>query len=381
MNNKDIIIKVKGNISKFISKCVNLKLTLHNIVYLDQETILVKINKDDYDKIKKINYFCKISKYKYLGIDSLLLFLKRNRIILLSIICCFLLMYFIEGVIIKVEVIHSNQEIIELVTDELKKTGIKPFTYKKDFNKLESIKNKIVENNPDKIEWMSITRKGMKYVVRVEERIITKEEKSSNYCHIIARKSGIVKKIISESGEILPAVNDYVKKDDILISGEIKLNDEVKNNTCAKGEVYAEVWYTVNLTIPLNHLEKEYTGNKRYNFIINNKKLFKDKYGLYEEVDLKKLEIRNFRIKYIEELEYQNKLSKYSEKEALDKALKEIDEKMKIKLGKDGEVIEKKVLKKSVINSKIEVEVFVEALENIGVSVNYEVEGEDNVTG
>ena len=48
----------------------------------------------------------------------------------------------------------------------------------------------------------------------------------------------------------------------------IKLNEEVKNNVCAEGEVYAEVWYTIKASMPLEYEEKKLTNKMRYNFIL-----------------------------------------------------------------------------------------------------------------
>jgi hypothetical protein len=52
-------------------------------------------------------------------------------------------------------------------------------------------------------------------------------------------------------------MNDYVKKDDLLISGDIKNTDDIVAQVCANGIVYAEVWYIVNIKIPKNVTEEE----------------------------------------------------------------------------------------------------------------------------
>lgn len=380
MSSELIIIKVTGNLNKFINKCLKYEISLLNITYLDKETALVKIYKEDYSRIKKINYYCKISKYKLLGIDRFIKFIKENLIILFTVIICFVLMSFIQGIIVKIEVIHSNKEIINLVKKELKLNGIHEYQLKKSYKELDDLKNKIIENNPDKLEWMSIKREGMKYTVRVEERIITKIKETDKYCHIVAKKDGIVKKIISSKGEIIPVPNDFVRKGDLLISGQIHLNEEIKDNICANGEVYAETWYKINVIIPLNYLEKKYTKNTRYNFIINNKKVLKDKYEKYDTETLNKIQVKGLNIKYIKELEYIEILKKYKSSEALEKALKEASDKMEYKLNKNEKIISKKVLKNNEFNSKIDVEVFLVVLENIGVKVNYELEGDISAT-
>ena len=91
-----------------------------------------------------------------------------------------------------------------------------------------------------------------------------------------------------------------------------------------------------------------------------------------------KFNIFGFNIKYVKEKEYQNILMKYSYDEAIEEALRQIDEKMKNKLKDNGEIISKKILKKTQFNSRIDIEVFVIALENISEVQNYVVEG-DNI--
>ena len=375
---KNIIIKVTNNVNKFINKCIKYKIELLNISYIDSETILVKIGVEDLERIKKINYYSEIDEYKVLGIDRLILFFKRNLLTFITVLICFFVMYFLENVIVDIEIIHSNKQIIELVREELEKNNIKTFTFAKNFDELESLRVKIIEENPTKLEWMSITRVGMKYVVRVEERIITEVEENASTCHIVAKKNGIIKNIKSTSGEIVPAINDYVRKGDVLISGQIHLYEEIKNNICAEGEVYAEVWYSINLSIPLEYQEKKYTGATRYNFIIKKKQMFKNKYALYDEEVLKEVNLFGLNVKYIKEKEYENLINKYSYDEAEVVALKKVDQNMKMKLKDNGKILSKKILKKTQFNSRIDIEVFVVVEENISESINYEIVGDIN---
>ncbi len=43
------------------------------------------------------------------------------------------------------------------------------------------IKNKILEENKDTLEWLEIIRNGTKYTIRVEERIINNKIKITKY--------------------------------------------------------------------------------------------------------------------------------------------------------------------------------------------------------
>jgi len=373
MYREKIDIRVSNNINRFIDKCINRKIDLLNIRYIDKETIVVSIYMDDLEEIKRINYYSDISVEKVFGISRLILFLKRNLIYFTTVLFCFFIMEFLENIIFEVKVIHSNKEIIELVSDKLEKNGIKTLTFAKSFDNLEKIRLKIIEENPTRLEWLSITRKGMKYIVRVEERIITDKKENSGFCHIVAKKDGMVKKIVSSSGETLVRENDYVRSGDILISGEIHLYEEVKDNVCADGIVFGEVWYNVNLSIPLMYQEKDYTGDSRYNFILNNKKLFKEKYKYYDEKNIYDFNVFGLNFKYLKEKQYDYILKKYSLDEAIEEGLRLVDEKFKIKLKDNGKIKSKKILKKTQFNSKIDIEVFVVIDEVISTTKKYEL--------
>lgn len=366
--NKYIIIKVKNNIKRFINKCNKYNIELYNINYIDKDNIIVKINKDDYKNIKTYNYYSEIEIYRNVGVDYLLNKIYLLKYFILSFILCLILTYIVSNIIFKINVIHSNKNIRELVSDELYEHGIRKYSIKKDFNDIENIKNKILENNKDKLEWISITNIGMTYVVRVEERIIDEEIKENEYCNVVATKESIITNIFSDKGEILVNVNDLVRKDDILIDGNLKLNEETKSYTCANGKVMGKVWYNTNISLKRDYIKKEYTGKKRYNFIINHKVLRNNKYNKFD----KKYIINNRFIKLYKEIEYIEKKYKYNEIGSVNKALLEIDKKFNSKLGNNGKVLNKKVLNKTINDKEISLNVFVVTEENIGKQIKLE---------
>ena len=363
--NKYIIINVKNNIKRFINKCNKYNIELYNINYVDKDNIIVKINKEDYKNIKTYNYYSEIEIYRNVGIDYFFNRIDKLKYFILSFILCLVFTYLISNIILRINVIHSNKNIRELVSDELYEYGIKKYSIKKDFNQIEDIKNKILESNKDKLEWISITNIGMTYVVRVEERIIDKPKVENEYCNVVATKESLVTNIFSDKGDILVNVNDLVRKDDILISGNLILNEETKSYTCASGKVMGKVWYNTNIIIKRDYLKKEYTGKKRYNFIINHKILKNNKYSKFD----KKYIINNRFIKIYKEIEYKEKRYKYNELDSVNKALLEIDNKFKNKLNNNGKVLDKKILNKNINNKEINLNVFVITEENIGKQI------------
>ena len=360
--NKFIIIKVKDNIKRFLDKSSKYRIELHDITYINHNEILVKIFESDFKNIKRYNYFSEITLYKKLGLDYIKDKLYELRYFILVFLLCLVSLYISSKIIIYINIIHSNKRIRELVKEELELNGIKKYSYKKKFSELENIKNTILNNNKDKLEWISITNKGMKYIVRIEERIIDEIKKEKDYCNIIAKKEGLITNVYATSGEVIVNNNDIVKKGDLLISGDIILNEESKGTICAKGNVMANVWYTTNISLNRKYLKKKYTKNKRYNIEIFNKILRNNKYNKYDKEYL----INTKYFKIYKELEYKFKDYKYSDKQLVRNALKEVDNKFKSKIGKSGKVIKKHILEQSITNNRIDIKVFVVTNENIG---------------
>ena len=358
MNNY-CIVKITGFITRVIRKCHAHKLALYEIDYLDEDNILVKIELKDLKLMKKLNYYAKFKIVKYEGLNGFRKHLKSSLMTYFIILGCFALMDVLTSFIVKVEVIHENSGVRKLVSEELILHDIKKFSLAKDFEALEKIKEKILETNQSRLEWLSITRIGMIYEVRVEERIITDTSKEDGFANIISTKDALVTKIISNKGNVLVRSGDYVKKGDVLITGELKVYDEIKANTLATGEVYGDVWYQSDITFPLTYERRINTKKKRFNVMFNNNVLFKNKYQLFSQENLKKLSLFDIELSFYEEQEYKLEKGTYPLKEAEKLALVRIEQEFTEKLKGKGQVISKKVLKKEQINSTMKMSVFI----------------------
>lgn len=131
----------------------------------------------------------------------------------------------------------------------------------------------------------------MKYIINVEQKIEKNKQEKEPYCNVISKKDAIITKIITSNGMELKDINDSVKKGEIIISGDIKYNEDTKSQVCAAGTVYGKTWYTLNISLPKIHEVTERLNKKRNNLLIkyNNKKykIFKPRIGSYEEENKK----------------------------------------------------------------------------------------------
>lgn len=378
--NNFIIIKVENFRDRFLRKLISSNIYFYDVKYIDKDKLLVKINLEDYKRVKRLGFFSKIKVVKYEGYVGIKKHFKNNLYFYLMAIFCFILMDIITSFIVSVEVIHENSRIRNLVTSELYDSGIKRFSLRKDFDQVEDIKNKILDNNKNTLEWLSITREGMTYTVRVEERIITSIDKEEGFRHIVSTKNALVTKVVSSKGDVLVRSGDYVKKGDILISGNINLYEEVKGNILATGDVYGTVWYTTEINFPFVYEEKVYTGEVRSNLTINSKVLFKNKYKDFDKKDVKSISVFGLKFSFYKEHEYKLVSKRYNKIDAENKALEKIKEEFETRLNDKGVVISQKVLKKEENNSTMSMSVFVVTNEHISKALYYEYGSEENDT-
>jgi len=366
-----VLVSVKSKnknklLLRIYSNGINIKRLKYTKDGLEFETSL-----ENYYKLKKYMVSYKFKLKNNTGIYLLFSRIKEKKIFLLNLLLAISLIFIFSNTIVSVKVVHSKKYIREIVEKSLEEYGVTRLSWKKSYKELKNIKEKILEDYPKNLEWLEIEKIGMTYEVRVEERIITEIESDKTACNIVASKGGVITKINFDKGQEVKQVGDYVGEGDILISGDIKFNEESKNTVCATGDVYAEVWYTTEVKLPLNYVKEKNTGKKRYNFSVNDTKIFKNRLKKYKTDKKKIFSIFGYDFYLLTEKEVILKSYKYNEKEALKKALELSNQKIMLKLDKNERIINQKVLKNSINNSTMYVEVFTSVEENISKQVDF----------
>lgn len=366
-------IKVTGrNINNFLKRLINNNINIEKVIPISHKEIDLIINYQDLDKVLKLKTIYNIKIIRYYGKLRIIKRIKKDIFILSSLLISLLLIYTLSNVIFKVEVIHSNKNIIKLVTKELEDNGIKKYKFVKNYQEIEKIKNKILEENKDTLEWLEIIREGTKYTIRVEERIINNKPKDNKIYNIVASKNAVIKNIYAESGEKIRSINTYVKKGDIIISSDITLPNNEKISKTASGKVQGEVWYNINIEYPYQYHEIKYTGNKKKVLVLN---LLNKRISFF---DFHKYKTFNRNIKYIfnnnitpisliYEDEYETNIINevYDYNTAREKAITKAKEKILEKYPNIKDITNIKIIKEEDKKNKISLNLFVTCLEDI----------------
>lgn len=352
--NKRIYLEVSNELNRFIKKCIDNNINLYNISY-KKDKIIVLIDVKDYLKIKRLNYYSKIRVVKYDGLLNIKKIIKDNMFYISVIFLSFIWMNLLTNYIVDIEIIHSNSGVRRLLKEELDKNNVKRFSLAYSFEELDNITKKILADNKNNLEWVSIKKDGMKYIVRAEERIIKSEVVSDKPRDIVASKDAYITKVISSKGNVLVRQGEYVKKGTVLISGKITLYEDVKGVTSASGSVYGNVWYECTVETPKEISSERLTGRKRYNLNVGNKILLRNKYQNFRQKNIREIKIFGLKIKFYREEEVEIIKTKTDDEYALNRLKEEFDKKLNGK----GVIIYQKVLKKEENNSTIKYRVFI----------------------
>ena len=367
-----ISLNIKGkNINRFIKKLRSSNIDILNIKYVNKNEANIVIYRKDYEKLLKIKSIYDVSEIEVFGMIKIKRSINKNKYLIIMIIICFIIFKILTFMIFDIEVIHSNRDIRSLIRKELRINGIRKYSFKKSYFELSKIKENILNKHTDKIEWLEIENNGTKIIVKVEERKINKKEEDNTPRNIVAKKPGIIKKVIAKKGDIVKDMDDYVEKGELIITGDLIFNNELKGQVKADGKVYAEIWYVTKTEYPLAIDSDIFSGRKKnvyalkflnrtFEFVLD-----KFKYKKIKETDILKNNILPIKLVRQSQSEIKKVSKILTYEEALEKAKSLSIAEIKGKLKDDEYIIRNAYLKSREKNSTIELEMFFSVYEDI----------------
>ena len=367
-----IKLSVKGkNINRFIIRLHKNKIEILKCNHINKEKVNIIIYEKDLEKLESIRTIYNIEKLNTYGMIKIKKKLNLNKYLIISIVLGLIILKTLTSIIFKIEIIDTDKEIVKFLKQELKNYGIKEKTFKKNYHQIEKIKEDLLNKYKDKIEWLEIETKGTKYIVRIEKRIIKESKEKLENRNIIAKKEAIIKDIKATNGQIIKEINSYVKKGDIIISGNIMDNETIKNTVPAQGTVYGETWYEITVTYPFIYQETKELNNKRTVYVIK---------FLNKNIELTKNKLKNKKIKETELIknnllpisivkQNQTEIEEIEQILTIDEASKKAEEKainqIKNNLKENEYIINYKALNTNVKETELELNMFFSIYENI----------------
>jgi len=365
------------HIELFINMAVNQKLEFWDFQVLKNDQAVFSISLSDFFKLRPIlkKTYTRIHVQQKVGLPFVFVRLGRRKGIATGIIFFFIILYLLSSMVWTIN-IEGNKVIKDAeIFQAMRELGIHRGMFKYQLPNYNVLQEQLEARLPQ-ASWIGVKVSGTHLQLTVSEKVIPSKTKSLGPQHIVSNRNAVIIKILAEKGIPVVQVNDRVKKGDILISGLLGSSEEQQAVT-AIGEVRGLVWYQSNITIPLTQQWEEYTGELiEREYLSIGKRMIKIKgekivpFKKYQSIYSQKVaKLKNYQVPltFIHEkvLEYKEHTKKLTEKEAVDLAIEQAKKDLLHKVAAGSLIKEQKVLRQSVENGKVKLEVLFEVDEDI----------------
>lgn len=377
-------IEISGkNIYRFFEKIIKNKINIFDIKH-KLNIIIFKVSYNDYLKIIKLNTIYNIRIINIRGINKVKKLFSFYYIFFCLLFLNIVFIFIYSKMIFFIEIKTENKELKEIIESNYDKYELSLYKFSNSYSNLKKISERIKQDNNKLIEWIEIKHIGVKYEINIIEKIDldSKNINNTKKNDVVAEKNGLILDIYASSGEIIKNKGDYVKKGEVIISGMIKKNDEVKNIVSAQAKVYAEVWYKVIIEHPFIFEEQvNEKGYKNISINIFNKDivlLSRMNKSINKEQEIILIKNSIFTLKSIQKYQTNLVKKKYTKKE-LQNILENMAKKEIVKqLSKNEKILLQKTLKNTTDDVKMNIEVFFKVYENIAIEKDIKL---DNIEG
>ncbi|SHE64890.1 similar to stage IV sporulation protein [Seinonella peptonophila] len=371
-------------IQDWLRQVVHEQIELEQTIWLDTKKIRFIILLTDFHRVVRMirQYRLQMKIVQKRGMPFIVSQAYKRKFFFLGIGLFFLLLIVMSSFIWRVDIVGSEQIPEGVIRSLLVREGIFVGQWKTALPKAEEVQHRLLEQLPD-ASWIGYRIEGTRaLIVIVEKKRIEKhldEIPSYGPVHLVARKQGLIRDMKILKGHPEVEVSDMVKKGQRLVSGIYGEDEETGKGQVvgAQGKVFGEVWYETDVAIPLNQVGNLYTGRREQAYFpyIGGQVLRIDWFqrpksrnftpmSFIQPLQImgKRLPFGLIREEYRETMVQKRHLS--VSQAALLARTQAREECLKM-IGKDGKIIEEKVLHQNVENGKVYLKLHFDVIEDI----------------
>ncbi len=260
-----LVVEVKGfSIERFMNLAVNKNIYLWDVIYL-KDKIQFKVSIKGYKLLKECGKKtrCRIKIIDKKGYPFFMFKYRRRKILFGGIGFFLVILYVMSLFIWSINVIGVEDVEVYKIIEYLNKENIKGGTLRSKI-KSNELEEKLIEEF-DNLSWVNVQKKGTTLHISCSEVLEEKKiEENNNSTKIIANKNGVITEVFVKTGTALLKPGDVFKVGDILISGEVLIDEDSgkTKRVQPKGKVRGRVDYDVEFLIKNEYVSTEPTGKK-----------------------------------------------------------------------------------------------------------------------
>jgi similar to stage IV sporulation protein len=276
-----VILSLKGfYIERFINICTRRGIYLWGMQKKDRNSATVYMTLNGFRRIRPVAKKTKTSVHikKKCGLPSLLNRYRKRYFLYVGVLFFLLFMCVTSRFIWSVEIV-GNQTVPEsVVRQAVYDCGIREGVAKGKLPGGQQMKDMIL-NRVDGVSWAWVYVKGTRAVVEVKEKLLPPEIVDKTVpCDIVAKRDGLIKKVIVKEGKTDFVPGDAVVAGDVVIRGTLESETVGQRLVHAIGTVEASTWHEKSGEYKLYSEMRNPTKNKKTRYTLN---LFSKKINLF----------------------------------------------------------------------------------------------------
>lgn len=257
---------------RLLNLCAQNRLQFWKLCWIDETSFTFRIALKDRKRLDELaqRSMCELSEQGRRGAAAVAeRIIERRWGFVAGVALCFFAVSFLSRFLLVIEVTGNETVPTAVILSQLQRAGVRPGAYGPAIPEKEAA-NAALLGLPE-LSYLAINIYGTRAEVVVHEAEKKPELLDAGIpTDVVAEADGIIEDIQADSGRAMFQDGDIVAKGEVLISGELDLNEPEYSTADfgrlivhAEGTVTARTWRTLEETIPLTVQAKEYTGEER----------------------------------------------------------------------------------------------------------------------
>ena len=265
-----IVNYLRGNIrlevvsvypERFMNLCAQNQVGFWALVRIDEVTVQMSMSLSDYRRLRPLakNLDAQIRQVKRTGAPVFLWRIRTRYALIGGLLATLTAIWVMSLYIWDIEVVGNDSVPAPVILQALEEAGVHRGAFGPGLNP-ELLRNQVLLSLSD-VAWLTVNVNGSRATVIVRERIhrpamISEDTPTAVY----ATKSGVIEQMIIWEGAPLVETGDTVVIGQDLISGRMDSLVSGTRFVRADAAIYALTWYELSMSMPLELIEKAYTG-------------------------------------------------------------------------------------------------------------------------
>jgi len=256
---------------RFMNLCAQNDISFWDLTRTGEVTVQVTMTMQNYRKLRPLleNLAAEVKPLKRSGVPVFLRRVRRRYALLIGLILTLAATWGMSLYIWDIRVEGNETVPAAVILSTLEELGVGIGTFGPGIE-AEALRHEVLLKLED-LSWITVNVSGSRATVIVRERIHAPERVPEGVATAVyATRSGVIDHMIIWEGTPLVEIGDTVTMGQDLITGR---RDSLVSGTRfvrADAQIFARTWYTLSMSMPLEHIEKDYTGEistKRIIFI------------------------------------------------------------------------------------------------------------------